>query len=119
MTSLRQAVRRALEGVCSRVFYQYPASFAEVPCAAWRESGNREYARVDGREYLAEVVYTVDLFGPSSGELGDMADRVDAALRQTGLAREYAAELYETGSRLYHRVLRYRGVTDGYGNVYQ
>ena len=61
MTSLKQQVREALAGVCDRVFYQYPASFGEIPCAAWRESGNREYARADGGEYLAEVVYTVDL----------------------------------------------------------
>lgn len=119
MTSLKQQVREALAGVCDRVFYQYPASFGEIPCAAWRESGNREYARADGGEYLAEVVYTVDLFGASTGEMDQIARRVDTALSAIGLSREYAAELYEAGSRLHHRVLRYRGVTDGAGSVYQ
>ena len=102
MTSLKQQVREALAGVCDRVFYQYPASFG-----------------ADGGEYLAEVVYTVDLFGASTGEMDQIARRVDAALSAIGLSREYAAELYEAGSRLHHRVLRYRGVTDGAGSVYQ
>ena len=39
--------------------------------------------------------------------------------RENWFLREYAGELYEAGSRLHHRVLRYRGVTDGAGSVYQ
>ncbi len=119
MTSLKQQVREALAGVCDRVFYQYPASFGEFPA---RPGGKAATGNTPGRtagNIWRRWSTRWTFFRASTGEMDQIARRVDAALRAIGLSREYAGELYEAGSRLHHRVLRYRGVTDGAGRVYQ
>ena len=119
MAGLCAVVKRALAGVRAQVFYYYPASWVRLPCMAWRESGNRELARADGREYLTEVTYTIDIWSASPEENGALAESVQAVLAAEGFMRTYSADLYETASRLHHRVLRYRAVAGADGRVYQ
>ena len=119
MITLQDRVSELLTGVCPQTFYFYPASWAFLPCVAWRESGNREIAQADGHEHLAEVVYTVDIWARSAAENAELAALVDARLTAVRLRRTYSADLFETNSGLHHRVLRYRAVADAQGNIYQ
>lgn len=119
MITLQSEVKELLAGVCGNVFYFYPASWVNLPCVAWRESGNREIAQADGREHLAEVVYTVDIWGRSAGENAEIAEKVDMRMAARRFRRSYSADVFETATRLHHRILRYRAVADAAGNIYQ
>ena len=119
MNSLRKTVKRLLAGICSNVFYFYPASWVRLPCVAWRESGNRELARADGREILTECTYTVDIWSDSPQTNADLADEIMTRMSVSRLTRTYSADVFETSTRLHHRVLRFRAVVDEDGNVYQ
>lgn len=119
MITLAGRVRDLLSGVCEAVFYFYPASWVRLPCAAWRESGNRTLKQADGREHLAELTYAVDIWAKTPEECRDVADLIDRRMAAARLRRAYAADLYESGARLHHRALRYRAVADEQGNIYQ
>lgn len=119
MTGLGETVKELLSGVCGQVFYYYPASWLRLPCVAWRESGNRELARADGREHLTELTYTIDIWSDSAEKNAELAEMIQARLGAKLFMRTYSADLYETGPRLHHRVLRYRAVAGADGRIYQ
>jgi len=119
MITLQNDVKEILAGVCPQVFYFYPASWTILPCVAWRESGNREIAQADGREHLAEVVYTVDIWSRSAGENAAIAEETDRRMAARRFRRSYSADMFEKASRLHHRIMRYRAVADAEGNIYQ
>lgn len=119
MKSLRETVKALIEGVCGQVFYFYPASWVRLPCVAWRESGNRELARADGREHLTECTYTVDIWSDSPETNAGVADEIVTRMASARLRREYSADVFETSTRMHHRVLRFRAVVDADGRIYQ
>ena len=119
MVSLCEVVRDALRGVCGQVYYFYPASWVRLPCVAWRESGNRELARADGREHLTEVTYTIDIWSDSAERNHEMALRIHERMAAEHFMRTYSADIFEKSTRLHHRVLRYRAVAGADGKVYQ
>ena len=51
--------------------------------------------------------------------LGELAEKIDAAMASMRLRRTYSAELFESATRLHHRAIRYRCVADAAGNIYQ
>ena len=119
MITLQDEVKTLIIGVCPQTYYFYPASWAVLPCVAWRESGNREIAQTDGREHLAEVIYTVDIWGRSASENAQLAAVIDSRMASRRLRRTYSADMFEKNTRLHHRILRYRAVADAAGNIYQ
>ncbi|MGI6239175.1 MAG: tail completion protein gp17 [Christensenellales bacterium] len=119
MISLIHRVRDLLAGVAGAVWYHYPASWAQLPCVSWRESGNRALSQADGREHLAELTYTIDIWAKSPEENAAIASEIDRRMAAARLRRTYCADIYETGARLHHRALRYRAVADAAGNIYQ
>ena len=108
-----------LSGVCTHVFYYYPASWVTLPCVSWRESGNRLSASAGGQEHLAELTYTVDVWSTSEETNAGLAAQIDARMAAANFLRTYSADLFETGTRLHHRVLRYRVIADSAGNGYR
>lgn len=119
MVTLAEMVRERLESTGAAVWYFYPQSWARLPAVSWRESANREKAQADGREYLTELEYTVDIWSGSPGDNLALAGRIDAALTAIRLRRVGSVDLFEDGTGLHHRSLRYRCVADAAGNIYQ
>lgn len=119
MISLAGDVCEALRGVCAQVFYFYPASWVTLPCVAWRESGNRELSRADGGEYLAELTYTVDIWSDAPETNAAIAAEADMRMAAIGFMRAYSADVFETSTRLHHRVMRFRAVAGADGRIYQ
>lgn len=117
MITLKDVVKGLLEGTGAAVWYFYPASWQRLPAVSWRESGNREFAQADGREHLAELVYTVDVWAKGPGEVEELAQEIDRAMVSVRFRRDYAEDLFESG--MHHRVLRYRCVADALGRIYQ
>ena len=119
MITLKKEVQTVLSGICAHVVYGYPACFAYLPLVSWRESQNRRHAQADGREHLAEIEYTIDLFAPDSESAGEMFAAADERLSMLGLRRENSAEQFETDPSIAHITARYRCLADGQGGVYQ
>lgn len=119
MISIKEEVRKALSGVCDGLVYGYPRSFADIPLLAWRESLNRCHAQADGREHLAELNYTVDIFAGDSAAANELLTAADDRLAALGLRRENAAEQYDGDLRAAHITARYRALADAQGNIYQ
>ena len=119
MITLGQTVRGLLESTGAPVWYFYPQSGGRLPSVSWRERGSREFAQADGREHLAELEYTVDVWSRSPAEIAQLAERIDALMSSVRLRRAWSADLFDGASGLHHRSLRYRCVADAAGNVYQ
>jgi len=119
MITISSRVLELLRSTGAAVWYFYPQSWTRLPAVTWRESGNRELAQADGREHLAELEYTVDVWSDSPETNAELAARIDALMAGIRLRRDYAADLFEPSSGFHHRTARYRCVADGAGNIYQ
>ncbi len=117
MISIKNRVRAALAGVCGGAIYGYPLDMAGTARVCWRESMNRRHAQVDGREHLAELNYSVDVFDPTMEGADAIADACDAALCEIGLRRE--DRRVQMDDCCAHIALRYRAIADAAGGIYQ
>ena len=119
MITLKKEVQAALSSACGNLIYGYPRYFEALPLVAWRESLNRRHAQADGREYLAELNYTLEIFAPDSEAANELLAASDAALIQMGMRRENAAEQFESDVSLSHITARYRCLVDEQGSITQ
>lgn len=119
MITLKEKVFSALSGLCGDVIYGLPGDFITPERIVWRESRNRRYAQVDGREYLAELNYTLDIFARSPEDTAELFARADESMAQAGFRREAAEEMFERDTGVHHISARYRALSDAEGNVYQ
>ena len=119
MITLKHRVFSALSGLCGDVIYGTPGDFITPERIVWRESRNRRYAQADGREYLAELNYTLDIFARSAEAATDLFARADEKMAQAGFRREAAEEMFERDSGVHHISARYRALSDAEGNIYQ
>lgn len=117
MISLKIAVKELLESTGAAVWYFHPQNWIQLPAVSWRESLNREFAQADGREHLAELEYTVDVWAESPAQAHELADRIDTVLASARLKRSFAQDLFDMN--MHHRVARYRCVADAEGRIYQ
>lgn len=121
MISRREEVYALLKGAVGdvRVSQAYPGWWAEANCVTFREASNREHARADGRAYLTEQVYEVDVWAATNEEAVAIMEKVDGALTGAGYARAQAIDLFDEKARFYRKSLRYRILTDPEGRGYQ
>ena len=119
MNTLKEHVCDALSGTCDCVVYGRPAQIRYLPVLCWRESLNRCFAQAEGKEYLTEVNYTLDIFAASPESAGEIAARADVRMRDAGFRRDGACELYEQERQIAHVSLRYRALADANGGVWQ
>jgi len=119
MITIKEEVRSALSELELPLVYGYPRCFVRLPLVAWRESLNQRHAQADGREHLAELNYTLEIFAPDSESADAILAAADERLRSLGLRREHAAEQYETDAAVSHITARYRCLADGAGRIFQ
>lgn len=117
MITLKNTVKGLLESTGAAVWFYHPQSWLKLPAVSWRESRNRELAQAGGREHLAELEYTVDIWAKGPAEAQALAEKIDAAFGSVRFRRDYSGDLFEAG--MHHRVVRYRCVADAEGRIYQ
>lgn len=111
MVSLSEQIYGILKTIpeAKQVSFFYPQTWADLPTITLYEQNNSEYARVDnGHEYLAQVAYQVDVWGKTPEDCLCIAAQVNDKLREIGLKREFAADLYDNG--IYHKTMRFGGL---------
>lgn len=99
------------------VFDQYPEGDAAFPCVSFFESGNEIYKMAGGKEYLSLVTYTVDIWGYDWDEIDPILHAINEKMQALGFTRDQCADAPQPGMR--HKTLRYSGVIDQDGMVYQ
>ena len=119
MISLKRQVKAALEGVYAPVVYGDSRGYAGEELITWRESANRSYARTDGREHLAELNYTMEIYAPGAEAAAALLEAADARMCALGFRRESAAEQFEQNLNVSHVSARYRALADVAGSIYQ
>lgn len=119
MITMAETVSALLGRTNAHVWYFYPQNWTQLPAVTWRESANRELSQADGREHLAEIEYSVEVWSRSPAQNADLAGEIDALMAARRFRRDYSADLFEERTGLHHRSLRYRCVADAAGNIYQ
>lgn len=110
MDTLQAEVYAALTGTGYPIAYHFPQNSAVIPRITFYESNNREHGQADGREFVTEVEYTIDLWAMTPEQTAEMALAVDAALAALRLKRTFSFDLYETDTRVHHKNMRYRAL---------
>lgn len=99
--------------------YFYPADWNSLPAGSFYEINNADYAQADGREYLSEIAYQIDIWSDNPSENARIAMLVDVELAGIGLRRETSMDLFETENQLHHRTMRYGCISKQDKTIYQ
>ncbi len=119
MATLKPEVLAVLEGTCSNVSYQYPASWEVLPAISYREADNRNAGLADTREHITELAYVIDFWGVSQGQVDTLYETVNAALQDLNFVREFAYDLRDLDSSIRHKTTRYRAYLGVDNRIYQ
>ena len=99
-----------LKGLVSdRVIFMSLPDEPEFPCITYYEQNNSPALVGDGKELTSESVMVIDVW--SKGSTTAIAQAVDNIMAGLHFVREFAGDLYETDTGVYHKSMRYRNKT--------
>lgn len=116
MLDLKHEIRQALLNNTALVFLLggqkvwpevSPDATAE-PYITFFELTNFGSLYTDDEEAASEIHVQVDIW--SKGNTGPIANEVDKTMKSIGFRRTSSADLYESDTRTYHKVLRYKTI---------
>lgn len=116
MITMKSAIRTALTSdttltnlLGGQYVYAIKAPNAdEYPRITFFEVTNFDANHADDQVYSSRMVYQVDVWSKINPD--PIAKEVDRILKSIGFARTGGADLFEDGTQIYHRALRY-GIT--------
>jgi hypothetical protein len=92
-----------------QIFSGWPPTTAIYPCVGfYRVSGTRGIA--DGRLSNFDELYSIDVFATTMTATEDALEAIDEVMDTLSyiVTREGDLDLYETDTKVFHKVLRYR-----------
>lgn len=95
--------------VSDRVYFMAGPDPPSLPCITYYEQNNSPALYGDGKELTTESVMVIDLWARGSTTI--IAQAVDSVMAGLNFRREFAADLYETDTGVYHKHMRYRHKT--------
>lgn len=99
-----------LKGLVSdRVIFMSLPEEPEFPCITYYEQNNSPALVGDGKELTSESVIVIDVW--SKGSTTAIAQAVDNVMASLRFVREFAGDLYESDTGVYHKSMRYRHKT--------
>lgn len=119
MVDITPKIKDAIRRAHANSWYAYPADWSSFPVCAFYLAGHGDYARADGREYLARVAYQVDVWAGTPEDVAQVSGRIDAELTGMGMQRESAMDLYEPDPTLYRRTMTYAAAVTPDGVIYE
>jgi hypothetical protein len=87
------------------IFMTLPAE-PVFPSITYREENNSPALKGDGRELASQSVMVIDLWARGSTTI--IAQAVDSVMAGLNFRREFAGDLYENDTGVYHKSMRYR-----------
>lgn len=116
MIDLKPTVYSALKNdpalsklIGGRVIFMSLPDEPEFPCITYYEQNNSPALVGDGKELTGESVMVIDVW--SLGSTTAIAQAVDSVMASLYFVREFAGDLYETDTGVYHKSMRYRHKT--------
>ena len=113
MKNLKTEVKAALANdptlsnlIDGRVIFMALPDSPDFPCITYYEQNNSPGLKGDGRELTTESVMVIDVW--SKGSTTAIAQAVDNIMAGLHFVREFAGDLYETDTGVYHKSMRYR-----------
>lgn len=113
MINLKPTVLAALKNdpalsklIAGRVIFMSLPDEPEFPCITYYEQNNSPALVGDGKELTSESVMVIDIWSRSSTTV--IAHAVDNVMAGLRFVREFAGDLYESDTRVYHKSMRYR-----------
>ena len=120
MIDLRPGVCHALEEINGEdVYYNYPSNWGALPVVSYYEVNNSDFAQADGKEYLSDIAFQVDIWSKDPDMNVEKSLLIDSRLALMGLRREFSHDLFESGSGLHHRTMRYGCIAKQNETIYQ
>lgn len=98
--------------IAGRVIFLALPDGPVFPCITYYEQNNAPALKGDERELTSESVFIIDVW--SKGNTTAIAQAVDAVMTDLRFNREFAADLYESDTGVYHKSMRYRTKTRRY-----
>ncbi|WP_334111255.1 DUF3168 domain-containing protein [Thermodesulfitimonas autotrophica] len=94
--------------VGNRIYFHYPPVEAAYPCISYYELNNRPFYPFysAGQTLAAEIILVVDVW--AKGSTSAIADAVNKVMEGLQFMREFACDLYEVDTGVYHKTMRYR-----------
>ena len=95
--------------IAGRVIFMSLPDEPTFPCITYYEQNNTPALKGDGKELTSESVMVIDVW--SKGSTTTIAKAVDTVMAGLNFVREFAADLYESDTGVYHKSMRYRHKT--------
>lgn len=92
--------------VGDRIYFYYPPVEAAYPCISYYELDNRPALYGDNQELASEITFVIDIWAKASTTA--IADAVNRIMTGLGFVREFAGDLYEQDTGVFHKHMRYR-----------
>lgn len=92
--------------VDGRVIFMSLPDEPTFPCITYYEQNNSPALMGDGKELTSESVMVIDVWSRSSTTA--IAQAVDSVMASLNFRREFAGDLYENDTKVYHKSMRYR-----------
>jgi len=93
-------------GSATKIQYAYPNAFNALPIVTYMESNNRMTDWYDDTPAAEESTITVDVWANVSTSA--LSKLVDTALAAVLYTRDFAADVPDPDTKIFHKVLRYR-----------
>ena len=113
MKDLKSTVLSALKNdptlsslIDGRVIFMSLPDEPEFPCITYYEQNNSPALVGDGKELTSESVMAIDVW--SKGSTTAIAQAVDSVMAGLNFRREFAGDLQESDTGVYHKSMRYR-----------
>lgn len=89
-----------------RIYFQVAPNPDEFPRITYYEQDNRPALYGDTQELGSEITFVVDIWAKASTTA--IADAVNRVMVGLGFVREFAGDLYEQDTGVFHKHMRYR-----------
>jgi len=88
-----------------RIYFQVAPNADEFPRITYYEQDNRPALYGDSQELGSELIFVVDVWSKASTTA--IADAVNGVMASLGFMREFAGDLYEEDTGVFHKNMRY------------
>ena len=113
MKDLKSTVLSALKNdptlsslIDGRVIFMSLPDEPEFPCITYYEQNNSPALVGDGKELTSESAMVIDIW--AKGSTTAIAQAVDSVMAGLNFRREFAGDLQESDTGVYHKSMRYR-----------
>lgn len=89
-----------------RIYFQAAPNAKEFPRITYYELDNHGSLYADDMEQASEILIVIDIW--HTVKTSEIAQAVDKLMTGLGFVREFASDLYEDDTKIFHKTMRFR-----------